>query len=173
MGFVDVPGHERFIKNMLAGVGGLDVALFVVAADEGWMPQSEEHLAVLDLLGVQHGVIAITRVDLADPDLIELSKIDVEEHVAGTVAETWPVVEVSAVTGQGIEDLVAALERSSPPPVRPPTRIAHGCGSIAHFGISGAGVVATGTLTGGSLSRRRSAAVLSRNRGACPEPPIA
>ncbi|MEA2010966.1 MAG: GTP-binding protein, partial [Actinomycetota bacterium] len=71
VGFVDVPGHERFIKNMLAGVGGLDVALFVVAADEGWMPQSEEHLAILDLLEVGHGVIALTRVDLADADLIE------------------------------------------------------------------------------------------------------
>jgi len=152
VGFVDVPGHERFIKNMLAGVGGLDVALFVVAADEGWMPQSEEHLAVLDLLTVQHGVIAITRVDLADPDLIELSKIDVEEHVAGTAAETWPVVEVSAVTGQGIEDLVAALEREltsagpAPDAGRPRMWIDRA------FGISGAGVVATGTLTGGPIS---------------------
>ena len=151
VGFVDVPGHERFIKNMLAGVGGLDVALFVVAADEGWMPQSEEHLAVLDLLSVQHGVIAITRVDLADPDLIELSKIDVEEHVAGTAAETWPVVEVSAVTGQGIEDLVAALEREltsagpAPDAGRPRMWIDRA------FGISGAGVVATGTLTGGAI----------------------
>ena len=109
VGFVDVPGHERFIKNMLAGVGGLDVALFVVAADEGWMPQSEEHLAVLDLLGVAHGIIALTRIDLADSDLIELSTLDVEEHVASTVAEAWPVIEVSAVTGQGIDDLVGAL----------------------------------------------------------------
>ena len=103
VGFVDVPGHERFIKNMLAGVGGLDVALFVVAADEGWMPQSEEHLAVLDLLDVRHGVIALTRVDLADSELIELSMIDIAEHVEGTVAESWPVVEVSAVAGTGIE----------------------------------------------------------------------
>ena len=152
VGFVDVPGHERFIKNMLAGVGGIDVALFVVAADEGWMPQSEEHLAVLDLLGVAHGVIAITRVDLADSDLVELSKIDVEEHVAGSVAESWPVVEVSAVTGQGIDDLVEALaaELAEAGPTtdtgRPRMWIDRA------FGISGAGVVATGTLTGGSLS---------------------
>jgi len=152
VGFVDVPGHERFIKNMLAGVGGLDVALFVVAADEGWMPQSEEHLAVLDLLGVAHGVIAITRVDLADSDLVELSRIDVEEHVAGSVAESWPVVEVSAVTGQGIDDLVETLaaELAAAGPTtdtgRPRMWIDRA------FGISGAGVVATGTLTGGSLS---------------------
>jgi selenocysteine-specific elongation factor len=152
VGFVDVPGHERFIKNMLAGVGGIDVALFVVAADEGWMPQSEEHLAVLDLLGVTHGVIAVTRVDLADPDLVELSRIDVEEHIAGTVAESWPVVEVSAVTGQGIDDLVealgAALAAAGPPADtgRPRMWIDRA------FGIAGAGVVATGTLVDGSLS---------------------
>jgi len=152
VGFVDVPGHERFIKNMLAGVGGLDVALFVVAADEGWMPQSEEHLAVLDLLRVAHGVIAITRVDLADPDLIELSKIDVDEHVVGSVAESWPVVTVSAATGEGIDDLVEALETEltaagpTPDVGRPRMWIDRA------FGITGAGVVATGTLTGGSLS---------------------
>ena len=152
VGFVDVPGHERFIKNMLAGVGGLDIALFVVAADEGWMPQSEEHLAILDLLCVDHGVVAMTRVDLADPDLIELTSIDVAEHVAGTVAESWPVVAVSAVTGEGMDALVAALEAeliAAGPPLdlgRPRMWIDRA------FGIPGAGVVATGTLTGGSLT---------------------
>jgi selenocysteine-specific elongation factor len=152
VGFVDVPGHERFIKNMLAGVGGLDVALFVVAADEGWMPQSEEHLAVLDLLEVGHGVIALTRIDLADGDLIELSTIDIAEHVAGTVAEGWPVIEVSATTGSGIDDLVAslvdALASAGPPRDlgRPRMWIDRA------FAISGAGVVVTGTLVGGSLS---------------------
>jgi len=152
VGFVDVPGHERFIKNMLAGVGGLDVALFVVAADEGWMPQSEEHLAVLDLLEVGHGVVALTRVDLADADLIELSTIDIAEHVTGTVAELWPVVEVSATTGIGMDELVASLAdalASAGPPRnlgRPRMWIDRA------FGISGAGVVVTGTLVDGSLS---------------------
>jgi len=152
VGFVDVPGHERFIKNMLAGVGGLDVALFVVAADEGWMPQSEEHLAVLDLLEVGHGVIALTRVDLADADLIELSTIDIVEHVAGTVAESWPVIEVSAMTGAGMDELVAslieALASAGPPKNlgRPRMWIDRA------FAISGAGVVATGTLVDGSLA---------------------
>ena len=122
---------------MLAGVGGIDVALFVVAADEGWMPQSEEHLAVLDLLGVDHGVIAITRVDLADPDLIELSKIDVEEHVQGSVAELWPVVTVSAVTGQGIDDLVEALEAELTAAGPTPDMDDHVCGSIALSGSPG------------------------------------
>jgi selenocysteine-specific elongation factor len=152
VGFVDVPGHERFIKNMLAGVGGLDVALFVVAADEGWMPQSEEHLVVLDLLEVSHGVIALTRVDLADADLIELSNIDIAEHVAGTVAESWPVVEVSATTGTGIDDLITslleALAFAGPPrDLRRPRMWIDRA-----FGIAGAGVVATGTLVDGSIS---------------------
>lgn len=151
VGFVDVPGHERFIKNMLAGVGGIEVALFVVAGDEGWMPQSEEHLAVLDLLGVRHGVIAITRVDVADPDLIELSRIDIKDHVRGTVARAWPIVETSAVSGAGMDDLVAALEQTlaaaGPTPVtgRPLLWIDRS------FGIAGAGVVATGTLTGAPI----------------------
>ena len=152
VGFVDVPGHERFVKNMLAGVGGLDVALFVVAADEGWMPQSEEHLTVLDLLDVRHGVIALTRIDLADEDLIELSTIDIAEHVESTVAESWPVIEVSAVAETGIEELVealvAALAAAGPPRDlgRPRMWIDRA------FAISGAGVVVTGTLVDGAVS---------------------
>ena len=82
--FVDVPGHEKFIKNMLAGTDGFDVALFVVAADEGWMPQSEEHLAVLDLLGVGHAVVALTKIDRVDEDLVELAALEIEEKLAGT-----------------------------------------------------------------------------------------
>ncbi len=152
VGFVDVPGHERFIKNMLAGVGGLDVALFVVAADEGWMPQSEEHLAVLDLLEVGHGVIALTRVDLADADLIELSTIDIAEHVAGTVAESWPVVEVSATTGTGMDELVTSLVETLAV-AGPPRDLGRPRMWIDRaFAISGAGVVVTGTLVDGSFS---------------------
>lgn len=151
VGFVDVPGHERFIKNMLAGVGGVDVALFVVAADEGWMPQSEEHLAVLDLLDVRQGVIAITRVDVADPDLIELSRLDVEEHVRDTVARTWPIVQVSAVTGTGMEGLVTALENALTAAGHAPVTGRPQMWVDRSFGIAGAGVVATGTLTGAPI----------------------
>ena len=152
VGFVDVPGHERFVKNMLAGVGGFDIALFVVAADEGWMPQSEEHLAVLDVLDLRHGVIALTRSDLADEELRELAAADVESNVAGTVAETWPVLEVSAVIGTGMDELraalVAALEAAGPPPdvERPKLWIDRS------FVVAGAGVVVTGTLVGGSIA---------------------
>ncbi|MDJ0962098.1 MAG: selenocysteine-specific translation elongation factor [Acidimicrobiia bacterium] len=153
VGFVDVPGHERFIKNMLAGVGALDVALFVVAADEGWMPQTEEHLAVLDLLDVRHGVIAITRTDLVDDDLVELAMLDVDEHITGTCLEHWPVVPVSAVTGSGLDRLrsalVDALEEAGPPADSERPRL----WVDRSFVISGAGVVVTGTLTGGRLSK--------------------
>jgi len=82
--FVDVPGHERFLKNMLAGIEVIDVALFVVAADQGWMPQSEEHLAVLDLLGIDRGVVALTKVDSVDEETVELATLEVTERLAGT-----------------------------------------------------------------------------------------
>ncbi len=107
--FVDVPGHDRFIKNMLAGIEAIDVALFVVAADEGWMPQSEEHLAVLDLLGVDSAVIALTKTDRVDHDLIELATLEIEEHLEGSSIEGAPIVPVSAHSGDGIEDLIGSL----------------------------------------------------------------
>ncbi len=149
--FVDVPGHERFIKNMLAGVGGVDVALFVVAADSGWMPQSEEHLAILDLLEIRHGAVALTRVDLVDADLRELAVLEVEERVAGTVLEGWPVVAVSGATGDGLEELRAALRQAlvaaGPSPDRGRPRL----WVDRVFGVTGVGAVVTGTLVGGSV----------------------
>lgn len=153
VGFVDVPGHEKFMKNMLAGVGGLDVALFVVAADEGWMPQSEEHLAVLQILGVDHGVVALTRADLVDDDTLELAQLEIEDEVAGTVLEGWPVVPVSAVEGHGLDEVTAALttalDLAGPTPnlARPRLWIDRS------FTIAGAGLVVTGTLVDGTIAR--------------------
>src|SRR3990170_4270251 len=95
---VDVPGHERFIKNMLAGVGGIDLALLVVAADEGVMPQTREHLAIIDLLGIEHGVVAITKADLVEPDFLELAEAETREELKGTTLESAPLVACSAVT---------------------------------------------------------------------------
>src|SRR5438876_3877137 len=95
---VDVPGHERFIKNMLAGAGGIDLALLVVAADDGVMPQTREHLAILDLLDVRHGVVAITKCDLADDAWLSLVRADAEETLAGTSLEGSSIVSCSAVT---------------------------------------------------------------------------
>jgi selenocysteine-specific elongation factor len=147
---VDVPGHERFIKHMLAGTDGFNVALFVVAADEGWMPQSEEHLAVLDLLGIRHAVVALTKIDRVDEDLAELASLEIGERLEGTTLENATIVPVSAVTGAGLEDLRSALAialeaAEKPAQGRPRLWIDRA------FTISGAGTVVTGTLSGGSL----------------------
>jgi selenocysteine-specific elongation factor len=116
--FVDVPGHVRFLRNMLAGVGGVDACLFVVAATEGWKPQSEEHLRILEIVGVRHGIIALTKVDvLDDPELVELAALEVADRTTGTFLEGAPIVPVAATTGRGLSELgaaLAALARTTP-----------------------------------------------------------
>jgi selenocysteine-specific elongation factor len=150
--FVDVPGHERFIKNMLAGTETIDVALLVVAADEGWMPQSEEHLAVLDLLGVQYAVVAVTKIDRVDAETIELAILEVEDRLEGTALEGSPIVPVAAPTRHGYDRLLTALTEA----------VVAATGGTADqgrprlwidraFSITGAGTVVTGTLTGGTI----------------------
>ncbi|MDP2673999.1 MAG: selenocysteine-specific translation elongation factor [Dehalococcoidia bacterium] len=148
---VDVPGHERFIKNMLAGVGGIDLALLVVAADEGVMPQTREHLAIIDLLGIEHGVVAVTKTDLVDADFAELVAADVEEALRGTTLEGAPTVVCSAVSRQGLDELVAALQTEL---VRTPAKRDIGRPRLPidrAFTIAGFGTVVTGTLIAGSL----------------------
>lgn len=148
--FVDVPGHERFLKNMLAGIEAVDVALFVVAADEGWMPQSEEHLAVLDLLGVERAVVALTKTDTVDDDMVELATAEIEDELKGTGLEGSPIVAVSALTGSGIETLLETLgELVDGHPGsgdRPRLWVDRS------FSVAGAGTVVTGSLLGGSLA---------------------
>ena len=149
---VDVPGHERFIKNMLAGVGGIDLALLVIAADESVMPQTREHLAILDLLQVSRGLIAITKKDLVDDDWLELVEAEAEELLKGTALEGAGIFPVSAFTGDGMPELIAAIDsllEQTPPrrdigrPRLPIDR---------SFVISGFGTVVTGTLMEGTLS---------------------
>ena len=112
VGIVDVPGHKDFIKNMLAGVGGIDAALFVVAADEGVMPQTREHLAILDLLQVRGGVVALTKVDMVpDEDWLDLVEADLLDVLEGTVLDGAAIVRCSARSGLGLEDLLAELDR--------------------------------------------------------------
>ena len=155
IGFVDVPGHERFVGNMLAGVGPVRLVLFVVAADEGWKPQSEEHLQILDVLGVAGGVIALTKRDLVDDETLAIATDEVLERVEGTVLAHAPVIPVSAETGEGVDRLVAALDTllgSAPAPEPARTRLF----VDRVFTIKGAGTVATGTLTGGCLSASQS-----------------
>ncbi len=151
LSMVDVPGHIRFLKNMLAGVGAVDACLFVVDANEGWKPQTEEHLRILDLLGVAHGIVALTKVGLADDDLIELAILDVQERVEGTFLEDAPIVPVDSLDGTGIDDLLAALDELL---ARTPDAVDRGTPRLwvdRAFSAKGSGTVVTGTLTGGRV----------------------
>src|SRR5579884_3752589 len=111
LGFVDVPGHERFVKNMLAGVGGIDLVLFVIAADESVKPQTREHFDICRLLGIPKGIVALTKADLVDADILELVGLEVEEFVAGSFLDGAPVVAVSSATGAGLDELRGQLQR--------------------------------------------------------------
>ncbi len=151
LSFIDVPGHVRFLRNMLAGVGAVDACLFVVSAVEGWKPQSEEHLRILSLLGIEQGIVALTKIDQTDDDLYALAELDVEEQVEGTFLEGAPVIGVSSTEGLGIDELRAELDRlvdtMSP---RDPSASPRMWVDRA-FAPAGAGTVVTGTLVGGTL----------------------
>ena len=149
---VDVPGHERFIKNMLAGVGAIDLALLIVAADESVMPQTREHLAILDILQINRGLIVITKSDLVDEELVELVQAEIEDTVKGTCMEGKNVVAVSAYTGEGLDILKQAIDETlNETDVRQdlgrPRLPIDRC-----FSISGFGTVVTGTLIDGTLT---------------------
>ncbi len=154
VGVVDVPGHIDFIKNMLAGVGGIDAALFVIAADEGVMPQTSEHLAILDLLQITHGVVALTKIDMVqhDPDWLELVQADVAQALEGTSLAGAPIVPVSARTGEGLDRLVAAIQGALD---QTPERRDVGRPRLPidrAFSVAGFGTVVTGTLGDGELA---------------------
>ena len=151
IGFVDVPGHERFIANMLAGVGPVRLVLFVVAADEGWKPQSEEHLQILDVLGMSGGVVALTKRDLVDTETLDFAVDEVRERLAGTALADAPILPVSSQTGEGIDDLAAALDAMLAD-ARPPEDARARLFVDRVFTIKGAGTVVTGTLSGDCLS---------------------
>jgi selenocysteine-specific elongation factor len=152
LAFVDVPGHVRFVANMLAGVGSVDACLFVVAATEGWKPQSEEHLRILELLGARHGLVALTKVGIVDEDHAALAAMDVADHVAGTFLEQAEVVPVDAPAGVGVEELTRALDRLL---AATPTSADRGRPRLwidRSFAARGSGTVVTGTSTGGPLA---------------------
>ncbi|MGQ0803480.1 MAG: selenocysteine-specific translation elongation factor [Actinomycetota bacterium] len=151
VGFVDVPGHVRFIKNMLAGVGAVDVVLLVVAANEGWMPQSEEHLRIVELLGVRHGVVALTKADTVDDETVELASLELDDHLAGSPLADAPVVVCDSVSGRGLHDLRRALDAALAGAPAPTDRDRPRLWVDRVFAAKGAGTVVTGTLTGGSL----------------------
>ena len=153
VGIVDVPGHEKFVRNMLAGAGGLDICMLIVAADEGIMPQTVEHLDILSILGIKHGVVVITKADLVEPEFTELVAEDVKELTQGTFLENAPIIPVSAYTGQGLDELkeelvklcVSLPERSEEGQFRLPIdRV---------FSLKGFGTIVTGTLMEGKLKK--------------------
>ncbi len=148
---IDVPGHERFIRQMVAGVAGIDMVIMVIAADEGVMPQTKEHLNILQLLGVTKGVIALTKIDMADQDLIQLVEEQIEEETRGTFLEGAPVVQVDSISGKGIEELKRCIELSlANLPARPTTGIAR-LPIDRVFSKKGFGTIVTGTLYQGRL----------------------
>lgn len=162
--FVDVPGHERFVKNMLAGVTGIDLVVLVVAADESVMPQTREHFDICRLLGVRHGVVALTKADLVDEDTLELVTLEVRELVHGSFLEGAPVVPVSATTGHGLDDLRAALaSQGTRVPVRPGTGVAR-LPIDRVFSVKGFGTVVTGTLVAGGIDLDEDMVLLPHER---------
>jgi selenocysteine-specific elongation factor len=163
-GVIDVPGHERFLKNMLAGAGGIDVVILVIAADEGVMPQTTEHLEILQILQTQQGLVAITKADLVDADWLELVRDDIATALRGTFLEGAPMIPVSSVTGAGLKELTATLDRiadtvqgrSAVGPWRLPVdRV---------FTIGGFGTVVTGTLISGTVRTGDRAEILPARR---------
>ena len=166
LGFVDVPGHERFVKNMLAGVGGIDMVLLVIAADESVMPQTREHFEICRLLGIRHGIVALTKVDLVDDEILDLVKLEVEEFIAGSFLAGAPMIPVSSTTGTGLPELRLALARTARA-VKP--RSSDGVLRLPVdrvFTMKGFGTVVTGTLTSGRLAVEDSVEILPGGRPA-------
>src|SRR5947199_3667756 len=151
LGIVDVPGHERFLKNMLAGAGGIDLVILVIAADEGVMPQTREHLEIMQILQTKKGVIALTKADMVDEEWLELVQDEVRTALRGTFLDGAPMLPVSSITGQGIPELTATLERLAEEvetrPVVGPWRLP----VDRAFTVGGFGTVVTGTLMSGTV----------------------
>ncbi len=154
VGIIDVPGHERFINNMVAGVVGMDLVLLVIAADEGVMPQTREHMDILNLLGIEKSIIVLNKCDIVDEEWIELVEEEVKEELEGTFLERAPVVKVSAATGEGLESLVEMIEMMTRDEV-----VAKDVRTIPRlpvdraFSLSGFGTIITGTLVSGTITK--------------------
>jgi selenocysteine-specific elongation factor len=152
LGIVDVPGHEKFIKNMVAGATGIDIVVMIIAADEGVMPQTREHMEICMLLGVQHGLVAMTKIDLVDEEWLELALEDIRDFSQGTFLENSPILPVSSVTGEGIPELIAALDNiAGAIPPRPSSTLFR-LPIDRVFTMKGFGTVITGTLVSGNVS---------------------
>ena len=153
LGFVDVPGHERFVRNMLAGVGGIDLVLLVIAADESIKPQTREHFDILQLLGVRRGITVLTKSDAVDAETLDVVRLEVEEFLRGSFLERQPIVAVSSLTGAGLDDLKQAMIAAAAE-VQPRDSQALARLPIDRvFTMKGFGTVVTGTLISGTIRR--------------------
>ncbi|HYR43421.1 MAG TPA: selenocysteine-specific translation elongation factor, partial [Terriglobia bacterium] len=166
IGFIDVPGHERFIKNMLAGIGGIDVVMLVIAADESVMPQTREHLDICSLLRIKQGFTVLTKIDKVEPEMAELVEIEVREFLKGTFLERFPILRVSSYTGQGIPQLIETLRefvnKAGPKDANDIFRLpVDRC-----FTMKGFGTVVTGTLIAGKVEKEQEVAILPTRRTA-------
>lgn len=153
-GIIDVPGHEKFINNMVAGVVGMDLVLLVVAADEGIMPQTREHVDILQLLGIENSIIVLNKCDLVDEEWLELVEEEIREELAGTFLEHAPVAKVSAATGDGLPELISIIEQMTRDEVVP--KDIHTIARLPidrAFTLSGFGTVITGTLVSGTITK--------------------
>src|SRR5919106_4142539 len=166
IGFIDVPGHERFVKNMLAGVGGIDVVMLVVAADESVMPQTREHLDICSLLKIKRGFTVITKIDAADRDLIDLAEMEVHELVRNTALEGAPVLRVSSLTGEGIPELIEILRQYARTTTPRDAAQAFRLPVDRAFTIKGFGTVVSGTLIAGRIHRDEEIEILPPQRPA-------
>jgi selenocysteine-specific elongation factor len=153
VGFIDVPGHERFIKNMLAGIGGIDAVLLVVAADESIMPQTREHLDICKLLKIPTGIVAITKSDLVDPDLLELVRCDLQEYLRNSFLEKSPMIAVSSESGSGLEDLRTALQGVAELVPDKDSQTVFRLPIDRCFTLHGFGTVVTGTVISGTIRK--------------------
>ncbi|MCG8565229.1 MAG: selenocysteine-specific translation elongation factor, partial [Desulfobacterales bacterium] len=151
LGIVDMPGHEKFVKNMVAGSSGIDVVVMVIAADEGVMPQTREHMEICNLMGIEHGMIALTKTDLVDEDLLELALDDIQDFVQDTFLEGKAVIPVSSATGQGLEEFTATLQSicNALPPRKQSSIFRLPVDRV--FSMKGFGTVITGTLASGKI----------------------
>lgn len=166
VGIVDVPGHERFVRNMIAGAGGIDAVLMIVAADDGWMPQSQEHLQIIRLLGIKYGLIILTKIDLAETSWADLVADDIRQKVKGTFLEDAPIIRVSSETGEGFERLKKEIESLASNIISREDIAKPRLYADRSFIIQGIGGIVTGTLRGGSLSVGQEVAVFpSRMKG--------
>lgn len=157
VGIVDVPGHEKFVKHMLAGAGGMDAAMLVVAADEGVMPQTVEHLDILSILGIQKGIVVLTKTDLVEPEFLELMREDIKSLVKGTFLESAPVIPVSVLKNQGMKCLCRELKEMCDSIPEREDREAFRLPIDRVFSLKGFGTIVTGTLLDGSLCRNQTA----------------